>query len=228
MRKTTISIILILLLILIASFAFAQIPENLGKNNYRRSNKNFGIKGGINFSNIHGDHFGNTKSRIGFIIGLFNEIPRTKQFSIQPEILFSMKGWKVEYSDYNEWDSDGYKEKFWARLNYIELPVLGKFKLDNINNLKPIFYFGPCFGINVSSTYRDEYEDDYDSGTYTRSMKGVSVFDFSFTPGIMLEVNNTFVFDFRYSLGLTNIVSNNEDGISMTNSVISLMLGSKL
>ena len=221
MKKIVISSVLLL----IFSISFAQIPGNIGYDNNYSSSKNYGFKGGINFSNIHGKDVEDTKSKTGFIAGLFYEIPRTEQFSIQPEILFSMKGWRFEYSD-DEWDDFSYK--YWGKLNYIEIPILGKFQLNNINNLKPILYFGPCFGFNVSSTYRLEWEDYEDNDTDTGTMEDMSVFEFSLTPGAMIELNNKFVFDFRYSIGLTNIFSDNDGFDPVKNSAISLMLGVKM
>ncbi|MDP8242338.1 MAG: porin family protein [Candidatus Celaenobacter antarcticus] len=218
-------LIILAIFSLILSISFAQIPGNIGFNNYYDSQKNLGIKGGINFSNIHGKDVEDTKSKTGFIVGFFYDIPCTDQFSIQPEILFSMKGWRYEYTDDDWYD---YSYKYWGKLNYIEIPILGKFKLNSINNINPCVYFGPCFGFNVSSTYRYEWEDYEENDTDTGSMEDVSVFEFSLTPGVMLEFNNQYVFDFRYSIGLTDIFSDNEGFDPVKYSVISLMLGVKL
>lgn len=213
-------------LLLIINIAFAQIPGNIGYNSYQSSNKNFGFKGGFNFSNIHGDDVEDTKSKAGFIAGLFYEIPRTEQFSIQPEILFSMKGWKRKYTFYGYDENNNYVEtntEYSQNLNYLEIPVLGIIKLDKFNNIIPALYFGPCFGFNVSSTYRIEGNPSRDNSTDTGSIEGITVFEFSIIPGMMLEINEQFVFDCRYTIGLTEI---NEWEIK--NSVLSFMIGYKL
>lgn len=205
------------------TYSYAQVPGNIEYNNYRSSSKDFGFKGGINFSNIYGSDVGDTKSKTGFIAGFFYEIYRTKQFSIQPELLFSMKGWKFE----NSLDSVG-SYTYWAKLNYIEIPILGKFNINTTSNIKPIIYFGPCLGFNVSSTYRVEVDEYGDNSTDTGSMENMSVFEFSLTPGVMLELNNQFIFDFRYSIGLIDIYEVDESFDPVKNSVISFMLGMKL
>jgi len=216
-------LLLLSVLLLIFSISFAQIPGNIGYNNNYDSQKNFGFKGGVNFSNIHGRDVEDSKIKFGFIGGVFYDFPVNTQFSVQPEVLFSMKGWRFEDNDFDY--------KYWGKLSYIEIPILGKFKLNSINNVIPIVYFGPCFGFNVSAKYRVEhsyYEDYTDTGT----IDYMNVFEFSLVPGVMLEFNDRFVFDFRYSIGLTDIDHFEDeyegDYDPVKNSVISLMLGVKL
>jgi len=216
MKKILISAVLLL----IFSISFAQIPGNIGYDNNYSSIKAFGFKGGVNFSNVHGKDVEDSKMKFGFIGGVFYDFPVNEQISIQPEILFSMKGWRFEDNDYDY--------KYWGKLNYIEIPILVKYKLNNLNKINPILYFGPCFGFNISSTYKVSYDGDTDTGT----IEYMNVFEFGIVPGIMLDLNNNFTIDFRYSIGLTDI-DHIEEEYSMDfdpvkNSVISLMIGVKL
>jgi hypothetical protein len=53
-----------------------------------------GIKGGVNYANVY-DEEGNAfraESKLGFVGGIFLSIPISKFLGIQPEILFSQKG----------------------------------------------------------------------------------------------------------------------------------------
>jgi hypothetical protein len=57
-----------------------------------------GMKVGANYSNVYdtdGDSF-QTDAKFGLAAGLFVEIPITKYFGVQPELLFSQKGFKAE------------------------------------------------------------------------------------------------------------------------------------
>ncbi|MCX6257436.1 MAG: porin family protein [Bacteroidia bacterium] len=61
-----------------------------------RSNLQFGFKMGVNYSNVYdtkGDAF-NTDPKIGFATGTFIAIPIGRFLGIQPEILFSQKGFR--------------------------------------------------------------------------------------------------------------------------------------
>nr|MBS0037149.1 PorT family protein [Saprospiraceae bacterium] len=58
----------------------------------------FGIKAGTNFSNVYderGEDF-RADGKFGFAGGVFMTVPIGKGFGIQPEVLFSQKGFKAE------------------------------------------------------------------------------------------------------------------------------------
>lgn len=220
-------ILLSLILLLIFSISFAQIPGNIGYSKDYSSSKNFGFKGGVNFSNVHGKNAigKHIKMKFGFNGGLFYEYILSDKFSIQPEIFYSMKGFKLEFSGYD--DENNFTGHFYAyhNLNYLEIPILSKLNVNISSNIKPSIYFGPCFGFKVSSTYRIDDED-------IETMEDINVFEFSLVPGVLLEFNNRFILDFRYSIGLTGIHHFEDEYVGnydpVKNSVISLMLGVKL
>ena len=62
-----------------------------------RDKLQFGLKAGVNFSNIYdskNQEF-NADFKVGFAGGAFLEIPIGKYIGLQPEILFSQKGYKA-------------------------------------------------------------------------------------------------------------------------------------
>lgn len=62
-----------------------------------RTQLKFGLKAGINYSNVYdeaGDQF-TADGKIGFVGGAFLAIPLGKFLGVQPEILFSQKGFKA-------------------------------------------------------------------------------------------------------------------------------------
>lgn len=76
----------------------------------------FGIKSGLNISNIAGaEEKDDYRSKTGFHIGAFANIPATNEVSIQPEIFYSMQGAR--------WDDDNEK----TSLNYLQVPLLAKY-----------------------------------------------------------------------------------------------------
>ena len=77
----------------------------------------FGIKGGLNLTNFSSDNFSDNHLKAGFNAGVFAKIPVTEGFSIQPELLYSLKGAK---SDYNNFIQGSGEYRF--NLGYVELP----------------------------------------------------------------------------------------------------------
>lgn len=71
-----------------------------------------GAKAGINIASVNGE-IESTGSRIAFHIGAMAEIPIDGEFYLQPELLFSSQGYKVDNGT--------------GTLNYINLPIIAKY-----------------------------------------------------------------------------------------------------
>src|SRR6476620_4926340 len=78
----------------------------------------YGVKGGLNLSNIIGSDAEGAKAKIGFHAGVFAGIPVADRFSIQPELVYSAQGAK-----YEETGEDDVK----INSGYLNIPVLAKF-----------------------------------------------------------------------------------------------------
>lgn len=80
-------------------FAMGSITSQIRAQDTKQNNAGefqFGIKGGINISNVYdteGQDF-KAKAKVGAALGVFAQIPLVKFIGIQPEILFSQKGFK--------------------------------------------------------------------------------------------------------------------------------------
>ena len=106
MKNLKIKIIAILLLLtMVGTSIFAQ------------SNSRFGIKGGVNVSNLYTKEVDSKNTIVGANVGLFLKLALNDNISIQPELLYSMKGAELTYSGFVTGTS-----KF--ALDYIELPVM--------------------------------------------------------------------------------------------------------
>ena len=74
----------------------------------------FGIKGGLNISTVVGGDVDDTKSLIGFHVGGLAEIHVVEKFFIQPELLYSAQGTKVDGPLGTDAD---------LKLNYLNIPA---------------------------------------------------------------------------------------------------------
>ena len=79
---------------------------------------------------------------IGFSAGVAFAIPVGDIFSIQPEILYTQKGFKEKYDD----------DYFQSKINYVEIPVLLKFTFGEEDELRFFGYVGPYVGYALNGS----------------------------------------------------------------------------
>ena len=217
----------------------------------------YGVKGGLNLSNLKGDYPNlsdedvklDTKSSIGFHIGGFLEYKINDKFSIQPELLISMQGNKLELTSefYDSFYDENYKETFTQtpKLYYLNIPLMLKYKLIDKLSIE----FGPQIGILLSAKSKWEYKDHNDpsengsinvdllnDGTYNflgeniQVKKGMKRFDFGLNIGASYDITEKFFLQGRYNLGLATIDENSTVGDeykswNLKNSVFQLSAG---
>lgn len=191
----------------------------------------FGAKVGLNISNFSGE-VTDAKSLIGGQIGGFTEIAISDKFAIMPELIFSMQGAKTNYfeSDVNY----SYSEASKTKLNYLNIPVLAKY---NVNEKFSILA-GPQFGILISA------KEDFDvsetiSGVTDSYSESVDVKDLYKTLSLSLNIGASYsitekIFvDARYNLGLSSIAKDFTDefgdnySADIKNNVIQFSVGYK-
>ncbi len=104
-----------------------------------------GLKFGANLSNVYdtqGEEF-EADAKLGMATGLFITLPITHFLGVQPEILFSQKGYRgsgsVLGSDYS----------FKRTTNYIDVPLLLTFRTGDYLTL----LFGPQYSFLLSQNY---------------------------------------------------------------------------
>lgn len=110
----------------------------------------FGAKLGANLSNVYdseGEDFV-ADAKLGFVAGGFVTIPLTKLFAIQPEVLFSQKGFKGEGTLL------GSSYSFERTTNYLDVPVFFA--------VRPIQYLSIMAGPQFSYLMKEKNEFNSD------------------------------------------------------------------
>lgn len=183
----------------------------------------FGIKGGLNFTNLYVDDVDDNNVLNSFNVGIFGTFPLTESVSIQSELNYSRKGAELTYN--NAFATGTAKFK----LNYLEVPVL--LKLNVTKNLN--FHFGPYLAYLINGQVTNEsnggtfdFEDNFDNDDFNK-------FDYGLSGGIGLDFN-TLILGIRYNYGLQTVgKERNFGGSTYTapdgkNSALSIYLGIKL
>ena len=172
-----------------------------------------GIKIGINLAKSTGGFISEPEYKLGFIGGVFIAYNISSLFSIQSEILFSMKGYRIDNQYYNWWTD--------VELNYLDIPIMAKMRILNKLLDETHIYGGPAFCYNLSAKYEFKLENIIDKG----NLDDVNKFDFGLVFGSSTTFNlkaESIILDIRYNLGL--ISWDKTDG-RYKNRVISIMVG---
>lgn len=194
MRKL---IIVIGISLAIASSIYAQNSDN-----DLRSKLQFGIKAGTNISNVYdsqGEEF-EANPRLGFVAGLFMAVPFGKLIGVQPEILFSRKGFNGSGTFI------GLPYEFSRRSNYIDIPLMVQ--------IKPVsfitFVGGPQFSFLLKEV--DNFNNKSANTVFEESLRNTNIRKniLGFIAGADLSVKH-FVVGARLGLDL---LSNSENGSS--------------
>lgn len=142
-----------------------------------------GITAGVNMSQFNG--VGNVSTKNGVIVGGFVEYDFVGGISLQPELLFSMKGASGTYTR-NQLSLQPSPvvsgEQYDWVLNYVEIPVLIKFNVLSMPIL-PFgvdLYAGPDFAFNVASQNKTTLGD---ITTTTNQAGNTRPFDFNILVG---------------------------------------------
>jgi hypothetical protein len=102
--------------------------------------KRFGLIAGVNSASFAGKDVLDESGHTGFRFGGLLVLPVTPSFSIQPEVIYTMKG--------SEEDQGG-GDKAVFKQNYIEVPLLGRYEMETATRFKPLFYFGPSVSYSL-------------------------------------------------------------------------------
>jgi len=196
---------------LVAAFLFLLVSPSILK-----ADVQFGLRVGGNSAKLTGNDLedieATLKSKIGFVGGIFLAFNLGKMVTIEPEILYTMKGGAVE-------DTTGeYSEKIYG--DYLEIPLLIKVKLP-LGSIKPVIFAGPAVGFKLKEKYELNGEE------LPLEEKILKNNDYGAIFGAGLDIGRHFMIDVRYSLGLQKIITAVDEGTSpdIKNGVWSATIG---
>jgi len=169
----------VLLCLVIAVVAFA-----------KKGDYDYGIKCNPGLMGVYGDNADDTKTKFSSGIGFYYNYGVNNSFTIQPELLWTSRGFKMEI------DGD---DKY-ANFSYISIPVLTIAEMPLTHPVNPsdevisaYFLAGPEISFRLSSTF--------DGTDVSENVKGT---DFGLVFGAGIKMNN-FLAGFRYNLGLVDL-----------------------
>jgi len=159
----------------------------------------FGVKGGVNVSQLHFNDNTTSGSKVGIHLGVLAHIhTSSKTWAIQPELFYSMEGAKNVGNSgvtYN--------------LNYVNVPVLLQYMFENGFRLEG----GPQIGFLLSANTK--------GGGVTIDDKGFKSTAFSIPLGIGYLTSSGWGLDARYVFGLSD-VNDLHDGQTIQSNVFQL------
>lgn len=123
-------------------FININIAQIISDKTDNRERFQFGVRAGANYSNVYdeqGEDF-RADPKTGFVGGLFFELPFGKYFGLQPELLYSQKGFKGEGIFLNS------RYHFTRTTTYLDIPVQLAFKPSEFITL----VVGPQFSYLIS------------------------------------------------------------------------------
>ena len=176
----------------------------------------FGIKGGVNYSNLKTkDDLTDQKNIMGYQAGIFSRVGGAGIY-FQPELYLGTKGNEFTSLDMNSRMID---VKGKIKFTTLDLPLLVGTKIGS-NKLNLRFMGGPIvsFIIDENNTLGSAYNSLSDFGNYKKQTLG-------FQAGSGIDLGNL-TFDVRYESGLSNV--SQSEKYSQQQNLFHLSLGFKL
>ena len=179
----------------------------------------FGFKAGVNLSNLYNIEVNDNNMRVGFNVGVYGKFPVSKGVSIQPELLYTTKGAKLDYTNFTLGQGE-----YRFNLNYLELPVTAVFNVAKNFNIHLGGYAAYLTNVNIT--------DVNDNGTINEiadlRSNDFNRVDAGLVGGLGFDISNLTI-GARYNYGLVDVgkvdnVSQELVGKSK-NSVLSFYIG---
>ena len=209
-------LLVVLLAVTVGTF-YAQAQDNTYQVVTTPKMPVFGIKGGLNISNIKGtNNDDNIDKALGLHAGIFMQYNVLNMVYFQPELFYTQKGYKSDFSigDLKTKTSDSY--------DYVELPLLIKLSFGSpMVKIQP--YVGPSVSYLVNAKSKVTTTLGSLSTTNTNNViDDMHLFDIGLSLGGDLVINDKLMLGARYNYGLSKIYDNDTD---VQNGVLMLTVG---
>lgn len=171
-----------------------------------------GLKLGFDLASSFGDDIEVDRSLLGGLTGgFFLRFNFSKYFGIQPEVLYAQKGVDFEHK---------YLDTRKKRLHYLELPVQCIISIPSSILMTPYLSFGPYAGVLIEAKEK-WLSEKVETNEYSRADFGISA---GF--GSAFDVNTgDIIVDFRFNVGLINVLDDGINDREMKNWTFALTLG---
>lgn len=180
---------------LLAAFAFVfGISTSNVQAQTNNSSLQFGVKGGLNLSNLYTKEVEDNNILTSYNAGVYASLPITGFLAIQPEILYSRKGAELVY------DNAFVEGTAKFKLNYIEVPILLKLNIAKNLNIQAGPYFAYLIDAEVKNNSNADlfdFEESYNNDDFNK-------FDYGLAAGIGFDLKS-FGIGARYNYGLTSV-----------------------
>ncbi|NDW19725.1 PorT family protein [Dysgonomonas sp. 216] len=226
MKKTVRVLVLLVAATFISANAFAQLPISLG------------VKAGANLSNVSYDDETDfdTKAKAGFQVGLDVKanIPLTGIF-IQSGLALTTKGYKIDESEYDEYEDVTYKFEQKSNAMFLQVPIMAGYNI-SVPGIGVNLAAGPYFAYGIGGKTKVKYVDPIDpeysfnqkESTFDEDKGGIKKFDMGLTGAVGVEISKFYV-NLGYEFGLTNLAGKEwESGDKLKNRNAYLTIGYKI
>jgi hypothetical protein len=168
----------------------------------------FGVRGGANLSNLSGDLRDEDlfENKVSFHAGVTLNFPVVEDFvSIQPELLYSRKGFKSSGEEYTNLLLQKRRREGRVNYNYLDLPVLA-----NVNAGSIYFELGPqlsyLLSVNNETEIYDGNGNQISSTSDEKSKEGLSEFEVGYAAGLGFRAQNGISLGLRYNGAFSDFV----------------------
>ena len=158
----------------------------------------FGVKGGLNYTNLAGMDSQDDNGRIGFNAGVFGRTNPEAIVGLQAELLYSTKGNHTKYNAFLglvDQDVD-------FNLNYIELPVMASLRLAQIVDIQLGGYLAYLTSAKMKTS------GDLGSASDDLNKDNFRSIDAGIAGGVAFNIGANAQLGIRYLHGLTDVVDN--------------------
>ena len=178
----------------------------------------FGIKGGVNLSNLYVNNVQDEHVKVAGQVGFFAKLPLTRGVSLQPELLYTSKGAKVTYDNLLQG-----KGEYRYNLNYVEVPLTLVFNIVKNFNLHGGGYMAYLTSANVKNL-----NDGTITGFSDLRADNFHRVDYGLVGGLGVDIENVTI-GARYNYGMAEVGKSGSFSGDMTrnakNSSLSFFIG---
>lgn len=189
----------------------------------------FGVKAGMNLSNLSGDGVEGTDAKVGFNVGLTVDYALTQDLFLMSGLEFTTKGAKASFSDSYE----GVNAEMNITINsmYLQLPVHAGYKFDVSEGMKLNLHAGPYVAYGIGGKSKTKIKGDIAGRDINLEPEGdvdmfgdkgmANRFDFGLGLGVGAEFGK-FGVGLGYDLGLTNIAKDSKEKVRNMNAYLTV------